>query len=125
MKWDPPVRDGGAPIEGYIIEMKPEDGDNFVECGKTKGNTCKGPVRGLQEGKKYEFRVKAINKAGPGEPSDSTLPHLARPKFRKPKIDRECMKKVVIKVGQQHLLDVKVTGDPKPTNTWTIQGTVS
>ena len=90
-----------------------------------RGNVCKGPVKNLEEGKKYEFRVRAVNKAGPGDPSDSTLPHLARPKFRKPKIDRETMKSIVIKVGQQHLLDVKVTGDPKPTNTWSLEGKVS
>ena len=55
----------------------------FVKAAEIKGNTPSGKVTGLEEGEKYEFRVKAINKAGVGEPSDATLPHLCRAKYRK------------------------------------------
>jgi len=120
LKWDKPLRDGGAPITGYIIEMRPKGSPDWKECGKVDGNNPKGPVEGLTEGEKYEFRVRAVNKAGPGEPSDSTLPHEARAKFKKPRIDRTNVKDVIIKVGQQYLFDIDVIGEPKPTNEWTL-----
>lgn len=53
---------------------------NWEKCAEVKGDVTTGKVPDLIEGNQYEFRVRAVNKAGPGEPSDATKPHVARPK---------------------------------------------
>jgi len=81
LKWDPPMRDGGSPITGYVIEMADRYNANFTKCAEVKENVCQGVVLNLEEGNRYEFRVRAVNKAGQSEPSDSTKPHVAKARF--------------------------------------------
>lgn len=50
----------------------------WVKAAEVVGDINNGIVPGLTEGNQYEFRVRAVNKAGPGEPSEPTLPHVAR-----------------------------------------------
>lgn len=44
------------------------------------------PVKGLKEGKKYKFRVKAENIYGAGEPLETHKPTLAKNPFGKTKL---------------------------------------
>lgn len=83
LKWEKPLRDGGAPITGYIIEMKDRFGTSFVKAAETEGPACTGVVNKLEEGNQYQFRVRAVNKAGPGEASEATNPHTAKARWRK------------------------------------------
>lgn len=46
-------------------------------------SALKGKVEGLKEGVQYEFRIRAVNKAGPGEPSDPTKPIIVKARFGK------------------------------------------
>lgn len=82
LKWEPPIRDGGAPITGYIIEMKDKFGTTYVKAAEVD-KVCTGTVTRLEEGNQYQFRVRAVNKAGAGEPSEATNPHTAKARWRK------------------------------------------
>lgn len=53
------------------------------------------------------------------------MPHVAKPRFAKPRIDRTNLNNQVIKVGHTVLFDVDVSGEPPPTITWTFAENVS
>lgn len=83
LKWDKPESDGGSPITGYVIEKRDKFNPNWEKCAEVDGDATKGKVNDLIEGTPYEFRIRAVNKAGPGEPSDASKIHVARAKNRK------------------------------------------
>lgn len=116
--WKAPENDGGAPITGYIIEKKDNNTTKWTKALETKTPDCKAKIPDLVEGQKYQFRVKAVNKAGQSKPSQASDTLLAKDRFAAPKIDRTNLKDMTIKAGQHLRLDVKITGEPPPTKTW-------
>ena len=70
LSWDKPTDTGGGKIEGYVVEMKDKDGQWKEVSPLVKDNKFKVPR--LTEGESYQFRVKAVNEAGPGTPSSPT-----------------------------------------------------
>jgi hypothetical protein len=59
LKWKKPDDDGGSPIEYYEIEKMDLATGQWLPAGKSA--TPEADVTGLQEGKTYKFRVKAVN----------------------------------------------------------------
>ena len=121
-EWDVPEFDGGSKITHYIIEKKEKVSAKWEFACKTETSEAWGVVRHLFEGCWYEFRVRAVNKAGQSEPSDPSLPHKARPKNMSPRIDRSSMYEIKILAGELLALNVPVDGEPPPTKEWTKDG---
>ena len=123
LKWTVPLRENGAPVTSYTIEYREHGQDAWTTGPKVKAKKFPdGEVTGLEPGKKYEFRVKAENKAGLGDPSEHTNPHFMKDRFAPPKIDRTNLDTKTVKVNQQVVVDVDVTGEPAPETSWYYNG---
>ena len=123
LKWSPPIRENGAPVTHYTIEYREYGTDNWIVGPKVKAKKYPdGEVKDLLAGKKYEFRVKAENKAGLGDPSESTTPHFMKARYAPPKIDRTNLDQKVVKVNQQVVIEVDVSGEPDPEKKWFFNG---
>lgn len=86
------------------------------------GNQTKGTVPNLVEGEEYEFRVIAVNKGGHSEPSEASIPVIAKPRFQAPIFNKSLLEDITIKVGQRFGWTIPIEASPKPTAKWTLNG---
>lgn len=122
LKWDAPKDNGGAPITAYVIEKKEKFSPTWEEILTTDSGEPKASVPGLKEGNTYQFRVKAVNKAGPGEPSGATQAHVAKARFLKPHIVRDKLQNVKVRAGENVKFDIEIKGEPPPSVKWSVAG---
>ena len=83
LKWEKCESDGGAPIEKYIIEKKDRNKPDWEKAVEVPGNQLEARVDDLKERGEYQFRVVAVNKAGPSPASDPSKMQIIRHKARK------------------------------------------
>ncbi|XP_070767678.1 myomesin-3 [Enoplosus armatus] len=76
LTWQPPSADGASPVEGYYVERYDVSQGEWERCNVHIQKMCHYPVFGLKEGTLYQFRVRAVNRAGAGRPSKATEPVL-------------------------------------------------
>lgn len=79
-------------------------------------------MKGLDEGETYQFRVRAVNDEGEGEPSKPTDPIVAVNQPAKPHIDLGKVKDITVKHGEDFEIKVPYTGWPVPGATWENNG---
>ena len=113
LEWEPPKNDGGSTITKWIIEKKTKFGIWEVAC-EAPGPRPVGSVSGLTEGTEYEFRIIAVNEAGPSEPSEPSDPITAEARYVQPWIDTSALQDMVVCAGQcisYHVpIQVKIMG---------------
>lgn len=118
LKWTIPSSDGGSQITSYIIEKKEINSTKWTKAMDTGNDKCEARVTGLTENTTYQFRVRAVNKAGPSKPSEASDNITAKPRYLAPRIDRTNLKPITVKAGQPFKFDVNVIGEPSPTISW-------
>ncbi|XP_067902151.1 immunoglobulin superfamily member 22-like [Heterodontus francisci] len=82
--WTPPVKDGGAPLLGYIVERRKKGSNRWIPATKEPIQDNKFTADGLMEDMEYEFRVTAVNRAGVGQPSTTSNLVMAKDPIRAP-----------------------------------------
>ncbi|PNJ81206.1 MYOM1 isoform 2 [Pongo abelii] len=115
LHWRPPVHSGRTPVTGYFVDLKEakakEDQWRGLNEAAIKNMYLK--VRGLKEGVSYVFRVRAINQAGVGKPSDLAGPVVAE--------TRPGTKEVVVNVDDDGVISLNFECDkmtPKSEFSW-------
>ena len=83
ISWSPPESDGGSPITGYYIEKKERSSTKWMKAKREPVTDTTLTIKDLIEGKEYEFRVAAVNKAGTGPFSEPSEPRIAKPPYGK------------------------------------------
>ncbi|XP_045900459.1 myomesin-3 [Micropterus dolomieu] len=116
LTWQPPSADGASPVEGYYVERYDVGQGEWVRCNVHIQKMCHYPVFGLKEGTLYQFRVRAVNRAGSGRPSKATEPVLTTDPL-------EHTRTMVVKVDRGRMITItkdEVEGQVKapfpPTN---------
>jgi len=70
LAWTRPVEDGGADVIGYVLEMQEAGAEEWTKVHEKNLRVTEHIVTGLSAGKKYYFRVAAVNVNGMGDFSD-------------------------------------------------------
>uniref|UniRef100_F7AV37 Myosin-binding protein H n=1 Tax=Ciona intestinalis TaxID=7719 RepID=F7AV37_CIOIN len=129
LSWLPPADIGAAGLDGYLLEQQlvGEEDEKWTTVQSNGGllpnNTSKILMDKLVTGKKYRFRLAAINKAGSsGFTEIGPVVCAAVVEEAKIVLPRHLLKPVKVKVGGKLHVNVPYQGRPKPQLTWSKEG---
>uniref|UniRef100_A0A7M4F6M8 Titin n=1 Tax=Crocodylus porosus TaxID=8502 RepID=A0A7M4F6M8_CROPO len=126
LTWKPPLYDGGSKIMGYIIEKLAKGEDKWERCNDYLVPLLTYTVKGLEEGKEYQFRARAENAAGISQTehfSPIKIMHYSNFSAEPPNVELDVSVKngIQILAGKTLRIPATVTGRPTPTIVWTLE----
>jgi hypothetical protein len=125
LEWEPPATDGGAPIEKYVVERRDKSDKDWAPVGEvSSAGAGKHQLKDdkVVEGKEYYYRVRAVNKAGPGDPCDHGKPFKIMAKPQAPAFTAGGIQDQRLRVGETIKYEVAISGEPIPEVSWTVKG---
>merc|ERR1712096_323443 len=122
--WEAPLNDNGSEVTGYVVEKKKFDATDSAEwfiVNETAVTDCKMVIDELEENQVYEVQVKAINKAGLGQPCECNDFIKAVDRFEEPEFvfGDDFKNKMVVNSGGTLTIGASFVGLPTPTASWT------
>lgn len=67
LSWEPPLKDGGAPITSYTLDKRETSRPNWAQVSNKIKGDLEFNVEKLIEGHEYQFRIRAENMWGVGD----------------------------------------------------------
>uniref|UniRef100_A0A8C1MU22 Titin n=1 Tax=Cyprinus carpio TaxID=7962 RepID=A0A8C1MU22_CYPCA len=107
LKWEKPEHDGGSRITHYEVEMQAKDQDKWSLCAQVK--SLDTVITNLVQGK--------------SDPRLLANPVVAKDLAIQPTV-RTKLSTYNVQVGQDLKIEARISGHPKPTITWTKDGSV-
>ena len=119
VRWERPEDDGGTPVMSYKVSYAEIVAGKETYYDFDVRNT-QAEIKDLDKGRPYEILVWARNEAGLGL-REKIGPVVCQEHLIPPALDLSAIigRQVNCRVGAQILLDLPVTGKPRPTLAWT------
>lgn len=123
LEWTPPTNNGGNPITHYDVQRKDQKTGRWMKINTQPVYGTSYSDTRVQPGHGYEYRVVAVNKAGPGQPSDPSDITFAKPQFEAPRFELDIDgKEVRVRAGNPLDIEIPYVGSPQPDIHWTKDG---
>ncbi|KAM5237786.1 immunoglobulin-like and fibronectin type III domain-containing protein 1 [Ctenodactylus gundi] len=129
LRWRPPKDDGGRALECYIVERRQAGRSTWLKVGKLPPDNTSFTDSDVEQGRKYAYRVRAVNSEGPGEALESeevlVAPEALPGSPSTPTILSASSQGITITwtaprgPGSTHILGYLVEKRKKGSNTWT------
>uniref|UniRef100_A0A8C5XG72 Immunoglobulin-like and fibronectin type III domain-containing protein 1 n=1 Tax=Microcebus murinus TaxID=30608 RepID=A0A8C5XG72_MICMU len=69
--WRPPRDDGGRAVQHYVVERRQAGRSTWLQVGEAPADSTTFTDTGVERGRKYAFRVRAVTSEGAGEALES------------------------------------------------------
>lgn len=124
IRWDLPLKDGGSPITGYLVEYRRYGSSNWLRATQSLCTYPELNVKGLEAGWRYQFRVYAENVVGMSDPSQLSEPMtmmFQKSDITAPRFLEELQDTIALENDKVEFV-VHFVGQPAPKVSWYKDG---